>query len=531
MNKFIESHLKKVQPLSKNVSLTHWDAAITGKPEHYEKLGDLQVKLELIYSDPDDFAYLKQLKDSSEITDPVTKRQIDRLYYAYLANQIEPETIKKMVKLSTDIGERFSTHRPVLDGEKTTDNAIKDILKTEKDSEKRKQAWLASKVVSTVVVDDLLELVKLRNGAARKLGFENFRDMSLISAEQSPQELDEIYSELYELSNEPYKKIKGELDTILAENCGVAVSELMPWHYHDPFFQEPPLVYDLNLDVYYKDKNIEQLAADFFNGIDLNVDSVLKRSDLYEQPGKMPHAFCQDMDRQGDIRILCNIQQNARWMEITLHELGHAVYSKYHDQSVPWLLRTHAHIFTTEAIAMFFGRLGTNPLWMQEMLGLSDKQRSEIAKVSFKYSQMAQIAFLRWNMVMYYFEKALYANPDQDLNSLWWDLVEKYQLVNRPPQRNEPDWAAKIHFTIAPCYYHNYMLGELFASQLNNHIVTKVLDLPAGSEVSYVNSKQTGNYLKTNVFEPANIYNWNEMIRRATGEELNPKYFINDFVR
>ncbi len=29
-----------------------------------------------------------------------------------------------------------------------------------------------------------------------------------------------------------------------------------------------------------------------------------------------------------------------------------------------------------------------------------------------------------------------------------------------------PDWAAKIHMTGAPVYYHNYLLGELIASQL-----------------------------------------------------------------
>ena len=36
--------------------------------------------------------------------------------------------------------------------------------------------------------------------------------------------------------------------------------------------------------------------------------------------------------------------------------------------------------------------------------------------------------FARWALVMLHFEKALYANPEQDLNKLWWDIVERYQL-------------------------------------------------------------------------------------------------------
>ena len=51
---------------------------------------------------------------------------------------------------------------------------------------------------------------------------------------------------------------------------------------------------------------------------------------------------------------------------------------------------------------------------------------------------------------MYRFEKAMYANPDQDLNALWWILVEKYQLVKKPEGRNEPDWSTKIQIALYP---------------------------------------------------------------------------------
>ena len=46
------------------------------------------------------------------------------------------------------------------------------------------------------------------------------------------------------------------------------------------------------------------------------------------------------------------------------------------------------------------------------------------------------LVFSRWCQVMFRFEKALYENPDQDLNTLWWDLVERYQMVRRPEGRN-----------------------------------------------------------------------------------------------
>lgn len=531
LQKFISDHVGKIKPMEKAANLASWQAANTGKSEDYDKASELTLQLRRAYNNAEGFAYLKKTKGAGQIKDGVLARQLDVLYNAYLENQIEPELLKKIVDLGTQIEKNFSTFRGAIEGRKVTENEIREILKIETDSAKRKQAWLAGKQVGPAVAGDLVTLVKLRNQAAQKLGFDNYHRLTLAAGEQDVRELDRIFNELYELTNEPFAKLKADLDRVLAAKYGVTVAELMPWHYHDQFFQESPMVYDIDLDAYYQGKDVKELATEFYAGIGLQVDSILARSDLYERQGKNPHAFSTDIDREGDVRILCNLKNNEYWMETILHELGHGLYDKYHNLDAPFLLRRPAHSFTTEAIAMFFGRLSRNPLWMQQMLRLSDQQRAEIAKVSPKYAQLKQLIFARWAMVMYEFEKQLYANPDQDLNSLWWKLVEKYQFVKKPAGRNEPDWAAKIHFTIAPCYYHNYMLGELLASQLHHHLVREVLGLESDGSVSYVGQKNVGRFLDDKVFQPGAVYRWNGMIERATGEALTPKYFVEQFVK
>lgn len=528
---FIKAHAEKIKPLQKERNLASWDAAITGKSEDYERASSLTLKIRRIYSNPREFAFLKEVRKSGKISNAILARQSDLLYNRYLENQIESELLERIVDLSSEIERTFSTYRGKIEGQEVTNNEIKEILKTQTDSIKRKRAWLAGKQVGTIVADDVIRLVKMRNQAAQNLKFDNFHTLSLTAVEQDVKELDRIFDELYELTNGPFARLKADLDRILAGKYDVAVADLMPWHYHDPFFQETPMVYDLDLDTYYKDKDIEKLSIKFYADINLPVESILANSDLYEREDKNPHAFCEDMDRQGDVRILCNIKNNEYWMEVTLHELGHGVYFKYYNPKVPYLLREPAHIFTTEAIAMFFGRLSRNPVWMQQMLDLSDQQRLEIEKVSERYAQLKQLIFARWAMVMYNFEKQLYANPDQDLNALWWRLVEKYQFVKKPPGRDKPDWAAKIHIPLYPCYYHNYLLGELLASQLHNHIVHEVLKLESDKNVSYVSQKNAGDFLRKKIFEVGAVYHWNEMIERATGEPLTPKYFVRQFVK
>jgi len=585
----IEAHVAKVEPLSIQANLAYWDASTTGKQEDYDRLKKLQLDVHQVYGNREEFGLLKQMRESGEIKQPRLSRQLDRLYYAYLQNQIEPTLSKEIVDLDGKIQQTYSTFRGTIDGEAVTMSDIYTILTTEKDCRKRELAWRASKQVGNAIAGDLIQLVRLRNKAARELGFDNYHTFSIITSEQNPQELDRIFEQLYELTNGPFARLKAELDRVLADAYGIKPADLMPWHYHDPFFQRTPLVYDLDLDQYYQSQDVRKLAHRFYAGVGLPVDDILARSDLYDRPGKYPHAFSHDIDRRGDVRILCNLQNTERWMETILHELGHAIYSKYHDQKEPWLLREPAHSFTTEGIAVLFGRLSRNAAWMHEMLQwtltaesaeaaeeksklktsafsahsavktLTQVQYKEIEKVSWKYTQFGQILFARWAMVMYYFEKQLYANPDQDLNKLWWNLVEKYQLLRRPLTADSAEaaegkcklassalsagsavnisgetfdagWASKLHFTSAPCYYHNYMLGEILASQLHHYIVHKVLKLESDKGVSYVDQEKIGKYLRENVFGPGARYHWNEMIRRATGEPLTPRYFVDQFI-
>src|SRR5207237_8285576 len=128
-----------------------------------------------------------------------------------------------------------------------------------------------------------------------------------------------------------------------------------PCSYHAPCFQQPPAVFAADLDAVYADVDILKVCQDYYAGIGLPVEDVGARSDLYEKPGKSPHAFCTDMDREGDVRVLANIVPNEYWLGTMLHELGHSVYSsKNIPRSVPYVLRMASHILTQEAVAMSF---------------------------------------------------------------------------------------------------------------------------------------------------------------------------------
>jgi peptidyl-dipeptidase A len=434
--------------------------------------------------------------------------------------------------MQTQIEMKFSNFRAEVNGKKMSDNDVEDILKNSKNTEQQKEVWIAQKKIGPVVADDLKKLVKLRNEIANGLGFRNYHEMSLTLGDQDPREVSKLFDELDNLTRKSYAEVKGEIDDYLVKYYGMkSKDELKPWNYQNRFFQEAPKIYGLDLDKYYKDKNLETLTATYYAGIRLPVSGIIAKSDLYEKPGKNQHAFCTDMDKEGDVRVLCNIKPNAKWMNTMLHEFGHSVYDKYKDMTLPWVLRDPAHTFTTEAIAEMFGRFASNPQWIKDNVGISEQEKMKIAENSFKTLRLEQLVFSRWAQLMYNFEKAMYENPDQDLNKLWWDLAEKYQMLKRPEGRDEPDWATKIHLALYPCYYHNYLMGELLASQLYYYIITNVIKSDDYRFQSFANNKAVGEYLRTKIFMPANKYYWNDMIEKATGEKLTAKYYARQFVK
>lgn len=524
----VTAHEANVRPLEREAALAWWNANVSGKDEDFAAKEEAQNRLDAALADPRRFAELKALK-GAKLDDPLLARQVEVLYLTYLEKQVDPALLRKITAKANAIEKAFNVYRAKVDGKEVTDSEVRKVLKESKDIARRRAVWESSKGVGAVVEADLKELVKLRNEAARALGFNDFHVMQLSLNEQSQDQVLALFDELDGLTRGPFLATKRAVDERLARGFGVRIEDMNPWHYHDPFFQEPPAVYDVDLDAAYAGADVLKLCRDFYAGIGLPIDDVIARSDLYEKPGKSPHAFCTDIDREGDVRVLANIVPNEYWMGTMLHELGHSVYSsKNIPKTLPYVLRGEAHILTTEGVAMMFERFSKDADWLQSMgVRLADPKAFD--ETGAKMLRDRLLIFSRWCQVMLRFEKAMYADPDQDLNALWWDLVERYQGLRRPAGRNAPDYASKIHVVSAPCYYHNYMMGQLFASQVHHAIAREVLGGVAPGKANYVGNRRVGAFMTEKVFAPGRTLPWNALTRHATGADLNPKAFAADF--
>ncbi|MBI5365761.1 MAG: M2 family metallopeptidase, partial [Planctomycetes bacterium] len=441
----------------------------------------------------------------------------------FLANQKTPAEIEEQVSLEKEIEGIYNNFRGTFEGRRVADNDIDEVLGHETYGARRRAAWEASKQIGGQVADKVKQLVRLRNASARRLGFRDGYAFGLALIEIDETRLFATLDSLRALTDEPFRAAKAELDRGLAARFGLASpAELRPWHYADPFFQRAPSDPRADLDRIYAASDLVDLTTRTYDAIGMEVRDILGRSDLFAREGKCQHGFCTHIDREGDVRVLCNVVPSERWMGTMLHEFGHAVYDKFLPHSLPFLLRSPAHSLSTEAIAELFGHLAQDAGWLRAIGRFPETEITPLEPAIKAHLRLAMLVFVRWCLVMTHFERDLYAQPDADVDTLWWDYVERFQFVRRPADRHAPDWAAKLHLALAPVYYQNYLLGNLMTAQVRDRLEREAGGVYGGA--------RAGEWLRTRIFAEGAKREWNAALEFATGEPLNPKYFVERYV-
>ena len=412
----------------------------------------------------------------------------------------------------------FSTVRGRVGGRELANNELERILADSDDPAERRAAWEAGKQVGAVVADDVLALVELRNRVARERGYRDWFAFALAAGDIDEAWLGRLLDEVEAATREPFLAAKAELDARQAARFGVDADDLRPWHYGDLFFQRYDGDAEADLGPLLEGTVTVGLTVATYDGMGLETRHLLARSDLLPRPGKDQHAFCLDVDRDGDIRVLANLAPGEEWLDVLLHEVGHAVYDDHIDRSLPWVLRGPPQPLVTEAVALMLGRLRRDPEFLVGVLGADPAAAQALTGPSRQVLRIGQLVFARWCLVVIRFERAMYAHPGGDLVGVWWDLVASLQGLRRPEGRTTPDWASKIHLAVSPVYYQSYLLGELLASQLDQAVRAH-----AGG---FVGRPAAGAFLAERVFAPGATLPWRDLVTAATGSPLGPAAFL-----
>ncbi len=509
---FLDHFIPKIQQKTAQLNRATWILETTGNADAAALRASLDAELRLLFHDKKAYEQLVEWDKDPHITDPILKRQMNVLIRTFKPNMVPKNLLETIAQEEASLSLLYSNFRPTLDGNRLSENDIRAILTNETDVTTRKKAWNASKQIGKEMAPRILSLVRLRNRAAQSLGYTDYFSMQLQLQEVDEPWLFALLDNVAIQSEGAYEQLIAHISATAAARFAVSIEEIGPWAWSDPFCQENPLNVQ-ELDRLAEGIDLIETARAFYRSMNLSVDGVLQRSDNFERPGKNQHAFCINMDRESDVRTLNNLQPTLKWLETLFHELGHAMYELGYSKQLPWLLRFPPHMLTTEAMALLVGRQPYRAAALAQLLPHSPPELRQKAEESLR---RRQLIFSRWVLVMTYFERELYRNPDQDLQALWWTLVGRYQRIHSPGSQSGCDWAAKYHIGLAPVYYYSYLLGELFASTL---------------EVSIGNllTKRAGEMLTEKMFAPGDRFHWNSLIAHVTGKELSEKDWLTQF--
>jgi carboxypeptidase Taq len=110
-----------------------------------------------------------------------------------------------------------------------------------------------------------------------------------------------------------------------------------------------------------------------------------------------------------------------------------------------------------------------------------------------------------------------------ELPEIWNSKMEEFLGII--PASDQEGVLQDIHWSMGAIgYFPTYQLGNLYAAQMYSTILKEMPDLP--EDYKKGEFSRLLSYLRENVHQYGKIYEANELIKRISGEELNPDHFI-----
>lgn len=504
---FINRHVEQIKPINKKLNESVWltytgqgtfselleesqksDSLfknIANPPEYYQKL------LNNVYDNASDFEMLKKLRGSDLIQDPLLNKQLEILFRHYLNVNSENTDVEQKQTLLLD---KFYEL-------KKNEGALIDSLRQSKDSGARKK-WVQH---FSVIVDDYKRFVVALNKYSEQFGYENYFQMVLDFGGLETSAIEPFVAEIEQKTRSDYESLLHLAKDEIRALYNISGDEITSNYYRsvlDRIFM--PEKWDKKFN---KDTLLNTLESYFAKG-GFSTGALNEHSDIWYGKDKINQAFffCADASTK-DYRIYANVSPDTYGLHVLMHELGHLVHFKYVSDEIPYLLKEPSNIITESVATYFDSKIYYSPE-LRNMVGINAEPSLPYYDNFINPTRLYQLRKLCRNLM---FEKSVFENPEQDYTNLWWNLTQEYMLYDTKPENRLPEWVTNRHIIYASMVNANYLYAYAIAAQLEYYFPDN-------------NMEQLHEFIKH-----GNALPWNELLKTATGEELNINYLITSY--
>ena len=369
---------------------------------------------------------------------------------------------------------------------------LSKILKTSKNYEELKEAWVGWHSISPPIRDKFTRYVELGNKGSKEIGFKDLGDLWRsgydMPAEAFEADIERLWSQVKPLYDDLHCYTRGKLQKQYGKDK-VADKAPIPAHllgnmwaqeWMDIYSMVEPYPGQASLDIgkslvkqKYDEIKLVKLGEKFFTslGMDPLPKSFWERS-MFKKPKDREvvcHASAWDVTYSDDLRIKMCIKIDEEDLITIHHELGHDYY--FHSYyKLPILFQQGANDGFHEGIGDTLA-LSVTPKYLAD-LKLLDKVPDNPKAETNHLLKMAldKVAFLPFGLLIdkWRWDVMNGKTPKDKYNEAWWALRKKYQGVDAPVARTEADFdpGAKYHIP-GNTPYIRYFLARIYQFQFH----------------------------------------------------------------
>jgi hypothetical protein len=434
--------------------------------------------------------------------DPRWVRRLDLWSRVFVGGSIEADP--EIAPQENALEKRLTAFQLTLDGQKVSRAQILLNLAELSSSAERRRSWNATAELHRAMLDDFRRLVILRNARARELGFDHFYRLSLALQGIDESWLLATLGQLEEVTRDGFRLF------LQAAAAALKLDALRPWDLRRAVKLEASLP-----DHRFPKEAAFEVLAGFHKQIGFPVERLAIRQVVLDIPfGGLSLAI----HIPTDSRFLVNPTRGHTFYTTAFHEYGHSLAAVYTQVEEPifkgyeWIPGAHAPAYA-EGVAEVQAEFVRSPLWLRRY---SSATEGEIAAYQ-RSASRAAVLRLRNLLASFFFEYQMYRDPEQDLDRLERETLERILLVDRAGE--PPHWAADTWYTTYPCYYQNYILAAMLASQVHQLLAARFGE-------ARIEHPEVASWLIENLYAPGESLDWSERIQRATGRPLDAEAYL-----
>jgi hypothetical protein len=488
---FIDDYEHSAEFLDRQEAVTRWEYSTTGYSDSLKYYHDLASAFASRAS-----WYVISQKYLELTDDKTLLAKLELIHRRSIRGVIDHSgTVARLMDSLAAAARQF---QPVFESKPAAMTTVAQVLVSDSNRFRRQDAWMAMAALGDQSAGGITVLVKLRNRAAARIGFNSYYDLMLAADGLDKSEYLGWLREWDRMSAEPYRRA---LDSVTRD---LGVGDLRPW---DIEFARGNLI---TAEYYPIETNLPRLK-NTLNGIGFDLD----KWPIYLSAGTIPAGDPSTgvflVHIPDDIRVVVASAAGAEPLGNLFSQAGKALYAAHIDRSDFLLANPPAPCFEWGMGKIMQG-LTELDAWQLKYASIPEPSVIEAAA----RRRFMQLYDLRLMLVNVSFEYEMYKNPTGDLHQVYRELFERYLMFPYP--ENVREWAVCLDYIVNPVGMQNRLVGTAVAAHIYHYLMKEngaVLDQP-----------QTGEFLAQNLWRSGGAHPWQDLLQQATGEQFNPRYLL-----